>query len=233
MWVRIALFLSVAVVTLLMVGAVVGYYLLKYVFRGLRTDHFDAYSNETRKIIDRYRSAPIRRAFVLQRRIPQSWRLGVGALRLFISTDLCRSTLDAELFHQGLLVEVATAKGPRFLIVEKTCELVVRDAVKLTPAHTMRPLALSTDEHTVDSLLASTQGAMGDEHFFNWRTDSTCQRIVAEMAKQLDSDNAVTSPNGFDGVSEGDAYILNKMLYYYYKVMRLVRLDRQLLKHFT
>lgn len=231
MWLRIALFLSIIAAVLFIVATVVGYHLLKYIFRELRTDHFDSYSNETRKIIDRYTDCPIVRAYVLRSRVSRCWLVGFHILWLFLSENLRRSTMD--IFHQSLLLEVETPDGPRFIIIEKTCELVVRDTVRLSPSHTLTPIALSSDEQAVNSLLASTQKAMGDDHFFNWRTDSTCQDLVATLAKQLDLSNAVASPNVFEGVSDEDAYIMNKMLYYYYKAMRMLLLDKQILRYVT
>lgn len=233
MWVKIALFLSVFAILFFFIGTVFAYYLLKYVFTELRTDHFDTYSYETDAILNRYKDTTIVRAHIVQRQIPRRWLVGLYIMRLFLSDDLRRNTLDVDLFHQGILLEVATDEGPRFLLLEKTCELVLRDTVRLTRAHTLRPLSLSSEDHTVGSLLASTRNTMGDERFFNWRTDNTCQSLVAELATHLDKQNQVDLLNELDALSKEDAYLLNNMLYYYYKVMRMLRVDRHILKYVT
>ena len=72
---------------------------------------------------------------------------------------------------------------------------------------------------------------MGNERFFNWRSDSTCQTLVAEIAKQLNSRNTISILNSFNKVTKEDGYIVSKMMYYYYKAIGMFQLNRTILKY--
>ena len=231
MWVKLAVFLSVLAALLLIIGTIIGYYLLKYVYKELRTDNFSDYSRETKVILEKYGDGVIKRAHVMRRSVPHQWLVGFYILHFFLSEKFRQNIFDTELFHQSLLLELETAHGPRMFIIEKTAELVVRDSVRITRHHTLELLKLSSDDISLFSLLESTKKAMGEELFFNWRTDSTCQHLVHTMVRQLDTTNTMTLPNECDGFPEEEAYIINKFMYYYYKIMRMLRLDKQILKY--
>lgn len=231
MWLKLVVFLFVLAVLLLIIGTVIGYYLLKYVYRELRTDNFSDYSQETKAILEKYGDGVIKRAHVMRKVVPHQWLVGFYILHFFLSENVQRTVVHTDIFHESLLLELETAHGARMLIIEKTAELAVRDSVQITRYHTLEPLKLSSDDISLRSLLESTKRTMGEELFFNWRTGSTCQHLAHMMACQLDSTNIITLPNECDGFPEEEAYIINKLMYYYYKIMRMLRLDKQILKY--
>lgn len=233
MWVKIAAFLSILAIVVVITSIVIGYYLLRYVYKELSTDHFSDYSRETKMSLAKYRDAVIKRAYVMRRRVPQQWLVGFYILHFFLSEEFWKNTFGTDIFHQSLLVEIDTEQGPRLVIIEKTYELVVRDSVRLNRHHTLEPLKLSTEDATLQTLLDGTKKAMGDESFFNWRTDSTCQHLVHTMAKEMDPENDPALPNECEPSSPEEAYIINKFMYYYYKTMRILRLDKQILRYVT
>ena len=233
MWLRISfIILSIGVLLLISVS-IIGCYLLKYVYKELCTDHFQNFSEKTNGIVERYRSSRITKAYILQKRLPRTWIFAVLFVRLFLSDDVSRSCIDRELFHQSILLEIETIQGPRFIIIEKTIELLVRDKLRISPSHQMTSLKLSSNKHTLETLLTKTKQTMGNERFFNWRTDSTCQNLVRDIATHLDSSNTTTIVNSFDSMNKEDAYLCNKVTYYYYKLLRMIRLERIFLKIVT
>jgi hypothetical protein len=233
MWVKIAAFLSILAIVVVITSIVIGYYLLRYVYKELSTDHFSDYSRETKASLAKYHDAVIKRAYVMRRRIPRQW-LAICYISYFLlSEEFNKHIFGADVFHHSILIEIETEHGPRLLIVEKTDQLVIRDSVRITLDHTLEPLKLSTEDSTLQTVFDGTKKAMGDESFFNWRIDSTCQHLVHAMAKELDPNNDPALPNDYASCPQEEAYIINKFMYYYFKAARMMRLDKQILKYVT
>jgi hypothetical protein len=227
-WANIALFLSTLLIAGIIFGTIIGYHLVKYVFTELRPNHFTDYSKKTQLVIQRWGAHRIRRAHIVHRRVPRLWLFGIYILRLFLSEDLKRCTIDTDIFHHSLMVELEDGGTTRFIILEKTCELTVRDSVHLSQAHTLTPLTIDDEPPTLVELLDKARRFIGDECFFNWRTDHTCQTFVGVLAKLLHANYTTTVMNDLSALPTSDARIFNHMMFYYYKVMRMLCLDMRL-----
>ena len=234
MWVELLIVSFVCIVLMVLVGAIIGHQLLKYVFKEMQLGNYTEYSSNTREMLAKYDGYKIKRAFMVCKRVSRTWLFGFYILRLVLSDNLKQCALENDIFHHSLLLEISNGVDTKLVTVDKTYEIRIRDKFGLSGRSQLVPIPIKrATRMTIAELLDRARKIMyNDELFFNWRTHSTCQTFIGHLLAVLRYHKPQVHCNDLAPLSSQDRYIMNNLLYYSYKLMKIIQIDNHIFRLF-
>ena len=171
------------------------YYVLKWLNKTIDIKlYFDSYKKICKLVLERYGDLPIKRFYVVRRKIPYYFSLLLDLLTFkAFSKQLnnYKELINNDDFfpmHTHIMVEVELPnKFRKSIVIDKCNGIEVTTNFRKYESQDMMKIKLNKkDKLTINKLLNLTREKMGAEEFYNWNFyKNNCQQFIIKILESL------------------------------------------------
>ena len=172
---------------------VISYIILKLLKMKIDNNNilFYKYNKKSQKILDIYGDFKVSKVYIVREPLSKFMSLLLNIFTFYKFEKTIKETHENFPYHILLVFELKLPNNNRkLLLIEKNNTIDISENFLIHKLHEFKTIQLKNKNHTLKSILNSTQSRVGTESFFNWHPyKNNCQEFTKEILITLDKYN--------------------------------------------
>jgi len=169
------------------------YVVLKFLKMSIDNNNilFYQYNKKSQKILDMYGDYKLTKLYLVRQPFSKFITFLLNILTLYNYEKLINESHDNFPYHSLLIFEIKLPNNMRkLLLLEKNNYINICENFFVNNLQDIKTLHLKNKDHTINSILKTTQKRVGNERFFNWHLyTNNCQEFTKELLITLNKYN--------------------------------------------
>jgi len=164
---------------------VVSYFILKFLKMSIDNNNilFYQYNKKSQKILETYGDYKLTKIYLVRQPFSKFITFLLNILTLYNYEKLINESHDNFPYHSQIIFEIKLPNNMRkLLLLEKNNYINICENFFVNNLQDIKKLNFKNTEHTINSILKTTQKRLGNEKFFNWHLyTNNCQEFTKEI----------------------------------------------------
>ena len=169
------------------------YFILKLLKMSIDNNNilFYQYNKKSQKILDTYGDYKLTKLYLVRQPLSKFVTFLLNIFTLYNYEKLINESRNHFPYHSLLIFEIKLPNNMRkLLLLEKHNYINICENFFVNNLQDIKTLNLKNKEHTLNSILKTTQKRVGNENFFNWHLyTNNCQEFTKELLITLNKYN--------------------------------------------